>query len=65
MLHDPSPDSPVVLVVDDAPSSLGVLFETLESAGYTVLVASDGGTALQRLEVIMPDAILPDACQGE
>ena len=60
MPNDPYPPNPVVLVVDDAPSSLGVLFETLESAGYTVLVASDGDSALQRLEVIMPDAILLD-----
>ena len=55
-----SPENPVVLVVDDAPSSLGVLVETLESAGYTVLVASDGQTALERLERITPDAILLD-----
>ena len=60
MPPNPSPENPVVLVVDDAPSSLGVLCETLESAGYTVLVASDGETALQRLEMITPDAILLD-----
>lgn len=60
MPPNPSPENPVVLVVDDAPSSLGVLCETLESAGYTVLVASDGETALQRLAMITPDAILLD-----
>ena len=60
MSPNSSPENPVVLVVDDAPSSLGVLCETLESAGYTVLVASDGETALQRLEMITPDAILLD-----
>ena len=53
-------DRPVVLVVDDAPSSLGVLCDTLESAGYTVLVACDGETALARLELVTPDAILLD-----
>ena len=53
-------DRPVVLVVDDAPSSLGVLCDTLESAGYTVLVAGDGESALQRLELVTPDAILLD-----
>ncbi len=52
---------PVVLVVDDAPSSLGVLCETLEAAGYTVLVACDGETALRRLALVTPDAILLDA----
>ena len=56
----PASDRPVVLVVDDAPSSLGVLCDTLESAGYTVLVAGDGETALQRLELVTPDAILLD-----
>lgn len=60
MPPNPSPENSVVLVVDDAPSSLGVLCETLESAGYTVLVASDGETALQRLAMITPDAILLD-----
>jgi DNA-binding NarL/FixJ family response regulator len=53
-------DRPVVLVVDDAPSSLGVLCDTLEGAGYTVLVACDGESALERLELVTPDAILLD-----
>jgi DNA-binding NarL/FixJ family response regulator len=52
---------PVVLVVDDTPSSLGMLCDTLESEGYTVLVARDGEAALQRLELVVPDAILLDA----
>ena len=52
---------PVVLVVDDAPSSLGMLCDTLESEGFTVLVARDGDAALQRLELVAPDAILLDA----
>ena len=57
---NPPSDRPVVLVVDDAPSSLGVLCDTLEGAGYTVLVACDGESALERLELITPDAILLD-----
>ncbi|MGJ7526785.1 response regulator [Variovorax sp. GB1P17] len=61
-LHSPRPESerPVVLVVDDAPSSLGMLCDTLEASGYTVLVAADGEAALQRLELVVPDAILLD-----
>jgi CheY-like chemotaxis protein len=58
---NPQSDRPVVLVVDDAPSSLGVLCDTLEGAGYTVLVACDGESALERLELVSPDAILMDA----
>jgi DNA-binding NarL/FixJ family response regulator len=61
----PLPDNPegrlIVLVVDDVPASLGALYETLEAAGYIVLVACDGYTALQRLARVMPDAILLDA----
>lgn len=54
-------DQPVVLVVDDTPSSLGVLCEALEQAFYTVLIAKDGETALERLGLVTPDAILLDA----
>jgi len=51
----------VVLVVDDVPQSLGALCSELEAGGYTVLVASDGESALQRLDLVTPDAILLDA----
>ena len=51
----------VVLVVDDAPDTLGLLCHTLEAAGYTTLMAHDGETALQRLDLVCPDAILLDA----
>lgn len=61
MLVKPDPHRPVVLVVDDTPSSLGMLCDTLEGEGYTVLVARDGDAALQRLGLVVPDAILLDA----
>lgn len=51
----------IVLVVDDVPGSLGALCIDLESNGYTVLVASDGAAALERLDLVTPDAILLDA----
>lgn len=53
--------TPVVLVVDDAPSSLGLLCRSLEEEGYTVLIARDGPEALARLDLVTPDAILLDA----
>ena len=53
--------SSVVLVVDDMPESLGALCIELDHAGYTVLVASDGPSALARLDLVSPDAILLDA----
>jgi len=51
----------IILVVDDAPQSLGALCSELEGAGYTVLVAFDGEQALERLDLVTPDAILLDA----
>ncbi len=50
-----------MLLVDDAPSSLGPLFQTLEAAGYSVVVALDGASALERLDMVLVDAILLDA----
>ncbi len=54
-------DRDVVLLVDDAPQSLGPLCTELEARHYTVLVAGDGAAALERLDLVTPDAILLDA----
>jgi len=51
----------IILLVDDAPQSLGALCSELEADGYTVIVAIDGASALERLELVSPDAILMDA----
>jgi DNA-binding NarL/FixJ family response regulator len=51
----------IVLLVDDMPQSLGALAQELEADGYTVLVAHSGDAALQRLDLVTPDAILLDA----
>lgn len=51
----------IVLVVDDSPGTLGMITSALEDAGYTVLVATDGHTALRMVERITPDIILMDA----
>jgi DNA-binding response OmpR family regulator/DNA-binding CsgD family transcriptional regulator len=60
----PHPDNaPLsVLVVDDVPESLAFLCEALDQAGFTVLVATDGPGALERLRRIEPDVVLLDAC---
>lgn len=54
-------NSDVVLIVDDVPDNLGVLHDALDESGFTVLVASDGPTALQRASAALPDVILLDA----
>ena len=51
----------IVLVVDDSPATLGMLNDTLEQAGFTVLVAQSAATAMQLVEQVTPDIILMDA----
>ncbi|MCB2069899.1 MAG: response regulator, partial [Ottowia sp.] len=50
----------VVLVVDDAPETLGLLCDALSQEGYTVLVARSAAEAWQRFEMAVPDAVLLD-----
>lgn len=50
-----------VLVVDDTPETLGFLTDTLDHAGFTVLIATDGEAALELVEQITPDLVLMDA----
>ena len=51
----------VVMVVDDAPQTLGLVCRSLEEGGYTVVIARDGDSALARLQLVTPDVILLDA----
>ncbi len=51
----------VVLIVDDQPDNLTLLHDALDEAGYMVLVATDGESALQRAQRALPDVILLDA----
>jgi len=56
-----SDDAPAVLIVDDVPDNLALLCDALGEAGYAVLVATDGRSAIERLRHVTPDAILLDA----
>ncbi len=51
----------LVLIVDDVPDNLAVLHDALDAAGYTVLVATDGASALERAAQADPDIVLLDA----
>jgi two-component system sensor histidine kinase/response regulator len=55
-----APDQAVVLLVDDTPANLGVLFEHLDEHGYRVLVAEDGEEAVDLAERVHLDVILLD-----
>ncbi|HBE59021.1 MAG TPA: hybrid sensor histidine kinase/response regulator [Cyanobacteria bacterium UBA11366] len=49
-----------ILIVDDNPTNLGLIFEYLTDAGFKVLVALDGESAIQQAEYSKPDLILLD-----
>lgn len=51
----------IALVVDDSLDSIHMLNDTLEAAGFTVLVALEGAQALTISQNIRPDIILLDA----
>ncbi len=51
----------IVLIVDDVPENLSLMHDALDEAGYTVLVATGGETALARARQSLPDVILLDA----
>ena len=50
-----------ILVIDDTPETLGFLTDTLDDAGFTVLIATDGESALALVDQITPDLVLMDA----
>ena len=65
MLSGPDPTgtpvlSVIVLVVDDAASSRLLVTKTLNSLGFTTIVASDGESALRAVRKFNPNAIVTD-----
>jgi len=55
----------IILIVDDNPNNLGALFKFLSDSGFKVLVATDGGTALEQIEYVQHDLILLDIMMPE
>ena len=60
MSVDVSDQENTILVVDDTPTNLQVLFDLLSEQSYRVAIAKNGETALQRLETFQPNLILLD-----
>ncbi len=55
-----TPQKDIILIVDDNPTNLGVLFDYLKNSDFKVLVAEDGEGALTRANYAKPDIILMD-----
>lgn len=49
-----------ILIVDDTPTNLKVLFELLNQSGFKVSVAKSGESALEKVHQALPDLILLD-----
>ncbi|GAB4129747.1 MAG: hypothetical protein Fur005_38870 [Roseiflexaceae bacterium] len=49
-----------ILVVDDTPTNLGMLFDGLRMAGYRVLLNENGTMALNTVAKVQPDLIILD-----
>ncbi|WP_088894017.1 ATP-binding response regulator [Leptolyngbya ohadii] len=54
-----------ILIVDDTPANLNLLFDFLRDSGFKVLVAQSGKSALQKVEYAKPDLILLDILMPE
>ncbi|MGI0480435.1 response regulator [Geminocystis sp. CENA526] len=60
MNHDLQPTKDLILIVDDVPSNLNILSETLIEADYEIAIATNGERALKQLQRIHPSLILLD-----
>jgi two-component system, NtrC family, sensor kinase len=49
-----------ILLVDDNPSNIRILFEMLHSSGFKISVVKSGESALERVPLLDPDLILLD-----
>jgi PAS domain S-box-containing protein len=49
-----------ILIVDNDPSNLSLLFRCLQTAGYSILVHTTGESALAAMDQVQPDLILLD-----
>ena len=54
------PHGPQILLVDDNPTNLQVLYQTLDGLGYRLLAAKSGKDALSIAERVAPDLIMLD-----
>jgi len=49
-----------ILMVDDSPTELKNMLNALSAKGYTVMTATDGEEALQKISSMRPDVVLLD-----
>jgi signal transduction histidine kinase len=52
--------STTILLIDDNPTNLGVLYEALSQYGYEVFIEMDGKSGIEQAQKALPDLILLD-----
>ncbi|TWJ13661.1 response regulator [Geobacter argillaceus] len=57
---EPDVRRPTILIIDDDPNNLAILAGCLENGDFTILVAEDGESGLERADYARPDLILLD-----
>lgn len=55
-----TPTSASIMVVDDTPHNISILFDALTHYGYQVLTERDGKSAIEQVKTTRPDLILLD-----
>jgi len=61
----PPPQDSLILVVDDVQQNIQVVGTMLREAGYSIMPATSGAAALQRVQKKLPDLILLDLMMPE
>lgn len=59
-MSEENSEKSIILLVDDNPTNLSVLFDSLSDYGFRILVAQDGESAIEQIEYILPNLILLD-----
>ncbi|MBR8836141.1 MAG: hybrid sensor histidine kinase/response regulator [Stigonema ocellatum SAG 48.90 = DSM 106950] len=60
MIADPLSKPMHILLVDDNPNNIKVLWEAIQGCGWKALMATDGESAIEQTEYAAPDLILLD-----
>lgn len=59
-VHPSSNLTKKLLVVDDSPGELQLIYKVLSKAGYTIITASDGAEGIEKSLSEQPDLIILD-----
>lgn len=59
------PKRDLILIVDDTPTNLAVMSETLTDAGFEIAIATSAKRALEQIQLELPDLILLDVMMPE